>query len=143
MKLSNLALLLSVLLMALPVLANPERPAGANEVAGATKARTAGTATLTQSDSPAESVTPELANIVVLCATEQEEKFEREWRRYVDKHELQGVELAETIAWVSEEAASRRHKDHPEKGDKEKKDWADKRRAFMNEVANRALVPAR
>ena len=90
-----------------------------------------------------ESVTPELSKIVVLCANEQEKQFEKEWKQYVDKHELEGSELNETIAWVSKEAAHQRKQEGKLKTDKDELEWTENRRNFMRQVADRALNPAR
>lgn len=90
-----------------------------------------------------DSVAPELSKIVVLCANEQEEQFEKEWKQYVDEHELKGPELSETIAWVSKEAASQRKKDGRIASEKDEEAWARKRSEFMRQVADRALNPAR
>ena len=93
---------------------------------------------------PVDSVQPELSKIVVLCASEQEEQFEKEWSQYVSKKKLHGAELKETIAWVSEEAAEKRQRERLESGEKlSEEDWLEKRRAFMSEVAEKALNPAR
>lgn len=93
---------------------------------------------------PADSTVPELSEIVVLCAQDEKKKFEKEWSRYVSKHDLKGVELQETIAWVSEEAATRRKKDRKkEQGGKEDQAWLEERRRLMSEIADRALNPAR
>ena len=51
-----------------------------------------------------ESVIPELAGIVVLCATEQEKKFKEEWAKYVAHNDLKGRELQKTIKQVSNDA---------------------------------------
>ncbi|MBT8061812.1 MAG: hypothetical protein HKO64_10170 [Xanthomonadales bacterium] len=107
------------------------------------KAKAVSGAKLSAKTTTRESVTPELSKIVVLCANEQEKQFEKEWKQYVDKHELKGPELKETIAWVSKEAASQRKKEGKLKGDKDEEAWAEKRREFMRQVADRALNPAR
>ena len=52
---------------------------------------------------PVESVVLELAGIVVLCAKEEKEKFEKEWARYVKHHALKG------IYWMWERAPARSH----------------------------------
>lgn len=94
--------------------------------------------------STAESVRPELSRIVVLCATEQEEQFEKEWRQYVNKKGLKGAELKETIAWVSDEAAAQRKKERAtDKTEPVDEEWLEKRRQLMTEVAEKALNPAR
>jgi len=110
---------------------------------GITKAKAVTGTKLSAKTATRESVTPELSKIVVLCANEQEKQFEKEWKQYVDTHELKGPELNETIAWVSKEAAHQRKKEGKLKTDKDEAEWAEKRRNFMREVADRALNPAR
>lgn len=92
----------------------------------------------------ADSVRSELSKIVVLCASEQEEQFEKEWRQYVNKKGLKGAELKETIAWVSDEAAAQRKQERAT-GETESVDeeWLEKRRQLMTEVAEKALNPVR
>lgn len=92
---------------------------------------------------PIESVVPELSEIVVLCAQDEKKKFEKEWSKYVSEHDLKGVKLKETIAWVSEEAATQRKKTR-KKGNKEEDEaWLEERRRLMSEIADKALNPAR
>lgn len=110
---------------------------------GITKAKAVSVTKLSAKSTTRDSVVPELEKIVVLCANEQEKQFEKEWKQYVDKHELKGSELNETIAWVSKEAAYQRKKEGKLKTDKDEAEWAEKRRDFMREVADRALRPAR
>lgn len=111
---------------------------------GSRNAAAAARLAVTPKAATTDSVQPELSKIVVLCATEQEAQFEKEWRQYVNKKGLKGAELKETIAWVSEEAAAQRKKerakDEPEAADEE---WIEKRRQLMTEVAEKALNPAR
>ncbi len=59
-------------------------------------------------ENTAESVVPELSKIVVLCATEKEKQFKKEWSNYVAYNDLKGDKLQETITWVSDEAATQR-----------------------------------
>lgn len=114
---------------------------GAKTVAGAKASKAS--MSLKAKTTTRDSVAPELSKIVVLCANEQEEQFEKEWKQYVDKHELQGPELSETIAWVSKEAAHQRKTEGKLKSDKDEKAWALKRSEFMRQVADKALNPAR
>jgi hypothetical protein len=90
---------------------------------------------------PVESVAPELSKIVVLCAQEKDQQFKKAWREYVDENDLNGPKLKETIAWVSEEAASQRKA--AGLSTKDEKAWAEERRKLMSEIADRALSPAR
>lgn len=94
--------------------------------------------------STTESVQSELSKIVELCASEHEAQFEKEWRQYVNKKSLKGAELKETIAWVSDEAAAQREQERAagETGATDE-EWIEKRRQLMNEVAEKALNPAR
>jgi len=92
-----------------------------------------------------ESVVPELAKIVVLCAQEEEEeKFKEEWGKYVNKHDLKGTELESTINEVSDRAEIYREEELAlKKDDEESKAWKAERRRIMNEVVEKALNPAR
>jgi hypothetical protein len=104
------------------------------------------TATLQVADGSqtTESVVPELAKIVVLCATEEEEKFKQEWSKYVSDHDLKGAELKKTIREVSNQAEAYRAREMALTENREKEDtWKAERRRFMNEVARKALNPAR
>ncbi len=85
---------------------------------------------------PVESVVLELAGIVVLCAKEEKEKFEKEWARYVKHHALKGKALQKTIKDVSDQAAAQR--------DSESDDakWIAERRKLMNDVARQILGPS-
>ena len=114
---------------------------GARTMAGAAASKA--TMSLKAGTATRDSVTPELSRIVVLCANEQEDRFEKEWKQYVDKHGLEGPELSETIAWVSKEAAHQRKSVGKLKSDKDEEAWARKRSEFMRQVADRALNPAR
>ena len=102
-----------------------------------------GIAVLKQAESTIESVSPELANIVVLCAHEEKKKFEKEWQRYVGKHHLKGEELDKTIAWVSDEAIKQRRKTMPDQTEEQQEAWLKERRKFMSDAARRAMNPAR
>lgn len=113
-------------------------------IAAQKRASTSSKLAVKSSSVPVESVQPELSKIVVLCATEQEEQFEKEWSQYVSKKKLHGAELKQTIAWVSEEAARERKMERLESTEQmSEEDWLEKRRAFMSEVAEKALNPAR
>lgn len=91
-----------------------------------------------------ESVVPELSEIVVLCATDKEEKFKKEWGKYVAQNDLKGAELQETISWVSDEAAIQRHKNKRMYGDESNDEaWKAERQRMMSEIAERALNPLR
>jgi hypothetical protein len=109
---------------------------------GRTNAKTA-TLTVSQPVEPVESVVPELAKIVVLCAKEEEEKFKAEWSKYVKHHDLKGRELQKTIHEVSESAAAQRNAERisaANPSDEEK--WKAERRNFMNEVAREIFGPS-
>jgi len=88
-----------------------------------------------------ESVVPELAKIVVLCATDEEEKFEKEWSRYVSQNDLKGAKLKETINWVSDEATILRKKNKQTKDDEiDDKAWKAKRKKLMDEIARQVMM---
>ena len=88
-----------------------------------------------------ESVVPELSKIVVLCATEEEEKFEKEWSKYVAHNDLKGAELQKTITWVSDEAVIQRKKHKSMHGDESNdEEWKEERQKMMNEFARRARL---
>jgi hypothetical protein len=91
-----------------------------------------------------ESVVPELSEIVVLCAKDEEAKFKKEWGKYVAQNDLKGAELQKTITWVSDEAAIQRHKNKRMHGD-ESNDaaWKAERQKMMSEIAERAMNPLR
>jgi hypothetical protein len=96
---------------------------------------------ISSGESTTESVVPELADIVVLCATEEEEKFEKEWSRYVAQYDLKGVELQKTIIWVSDEAAIQRKKNRHRNGNEsDDKAWKAERKNLMEELARRAMM---
>jgi len=91
-----------------------------------------------------ESGVPELSKIVVLCATDEKEKFEKEWSKYVAQNALEGAELQKTISWVSDEAAMQRKKDMHMQGDESSdKAWKEERQKLMSEIARRVLNPLR
>ena len=91
-----------------------------------------------------ESVVPELAEIVVLCAMDEEEKFEKAWSKYVAQNDLKGTELQKTINWVSDEAAIQRKENKGMYGDESKdKAWKAERQKLMSELARRAMNPLR
>ncbi|MDX1459961.1 MAG: hypothetical protein R3348_02800 [Xanthomonadales bacterium] len=90
-----------------------------------------------------ESVVPELEKIVVLCANDEKKEFEKEWRQYVGKNDLKGAKLKETIAFVSKEAAALRKKEGKIRSGKAEAEWAQERQRLMEEVARRAMNPAR
>jgi hypothetical protein len=95
-------------------------------------------------ESTTESVVPELSKIVVLCATDEEEKFEKEWSKYVAQNDLKGAELQNTITWVSNEAAIQRHKNKRMHGNESNdKAWKAERQRMMSEIAERAMNPLR
>jgi len=88
-----------------------------------------------------ESVVPELAKIVVLCATDEEEKFEKEWSKYVVQYDLRGAELKKTISWVSDEASIQRKKNRQMHGEEyDDKAWKAKRKKMMDELARQAIM---
>ncbi len=88
----------------------------------------------------AESTETDLNEIVILCASDEEKKFEKEWGKYVAKNDLKGKDLQSTIDWVSNEADLHRHK--VSHGDvKNDEAWKEERKKFMTEVARRALNP--
>jgi hypothetical protein len=99
---------------------------------------------ISTNESTTESVVPELAKIVVLCAADEEENFKQEWGRYVAHHELRGAELQKTISWVSDEAAMHRSMKMQVDDDKGRdRTWKEERRKMMSEIARRAMNPLR
>jgi hypothetical protein len=103
-------------------------------------------ATLRVAETPetTEPVTPELAGIVVLCAHDEKEKFEKEWSRYVQEHELKGAELQKTIRKVSDEAVAYRARERllvEEKEQQEEEAWKAEKRRQMQEAARKVLNP--
>jgi hypothetical protein len=99
---------------------------------------------LSSGDNNTESGASELSKIVVLCATEEEEKFEKEWGEYVAQNDLSGAELQETITWVIDEAVMQRKKNRDMHGDDSNdKDWQAEHQKLMSEIARRALNPLR
>jgi hypothetical protein len=95
-------------------------------------------------DNNTESGAPELSKIVVLCATDEKEKFEKEWSKYVAQNDLEGAELQKTISWVSDEAAMQRKKNNHIQGDESNDEaWKAERQKLMSEIARRALNPLR
>jgi Skp family chaperone for outer membrane proteins len=93
------------------------------------------------SEIAAKSDTPELSKIVDLCATEKEEKFEKEWSKYVAHNDLKDAELQKTIKWVSDEAATQRKKNQHGDGDESDEEaWKAKRQRLMEEYARRAQM---
>jgi len=53
---------------------------------------------------PVESVIPELAGIVVLCAKDDPAEFEKAWRAYLADNDLKGKELQNTIRNIVDQA---------------------------------------
>jgi len=99
---------------------------------------------ISATENTTESVVPELSKIVVLCANDEEEKFKKEWGKYVAQNDLKGAELKETISWVSDEAAIQRHKNKRMHGDESNDEaWKAERQELMSEIAERALNPLR
>ena len=89
-------------------------------------------------DSTTESGVSELSEIAVLCATDENEKFEKEWGKYVTQNDLKGTELHETINWVSNEAVIERKKHRRTCGDEcNDQAWKAERQKLMNEIARR------
>ena len=70
------------------------------------------TARITSKESkpePIESVIPELAGIVVLCATEpQSEEFKQQWRNYVRRHNVSETDLGAHIFRIINDAEAYR-----------------------------------
>lgn len=88
-----------------------------------------------------ETATAELSQIVDLCATEKEEKFKKEWSKYVAQNDLKDAELKDTIRWVSDEAAMQRKKNGSLDGDAgDEEAWKEKRQRLMEEYARRASM---
>ena len=88
-----------------------------------------------------ESVVPELAKIVVLCAADEEEKFEKAWSKYVSQNDLKGAKLKETINWVSDEASIQRKKNKQTNGDEtDEKAWKAERKKLMDELARQVMM---
>ena len=99
---------------------------------------------ISATENTTESVVPELSKIVVLCATEDEKKFEKEWGKYVAHNDLKGAKLQETITWVSDEAAIQRHRNKRKDGDESNDEaWKAERQRMMSEIAERAMNPLR
>ena len=96
---------------------------------------------ISSGETTTESVAPELANIVVLCATDEEEKFEKEWSKYVAQKDLKGAELQKTISWVSDEAAIQRKKNRHMYGNEgDDKAWKAERQKLMDQLARRVRM---
>jgi len=92
-------------------------------------------------DSTTESVVPELADIVVLCATDEDKKFAKEWSIYVARKDLKGTELQKTINWVSNEAAIQRKKNRHKNGNEsDDQAWKAERQKLMDEIARQARM---
>ena len=92
-------------------------------------------------ENTAESVVPELSKIVVLCATEKEKQFKKEWSNYVAYNDLKGDKLQETITWVSDEAATqRKHTKHMLGEENDEEAWKAEREKLMNELARQAMM---
>ena len=91
-----------------------------------------------------ESVVPELASIVVLCATEKEKEFKEEWGKYVSHHDLKGRELNKTIRQISNDAELyRARKKKSNLRSAEGRNWKSAQRIVMKEVAERSMITAR
>ena len=115
----------------------------ANATAGEKPTRSAQLKVAVQAE-PVESVVPELASIVVLCATEKKKEFEKEWGQYVAHHELKGAALQKTIREVSNQADVYRAKEHKaEYKLAEAAAWKAERRKTMREIAERSIITAR
>ena len=94
--------------------------------------------------STTESVVPELASIVVLCATEQEEKFKEEWAAYVKQNKLEGAELKKAIRKISNEAELYRAREKKSRlRTAEGRNWKAEQQKIMREVAERSSITAR
>ncbi len=92
-------------------------------------------------ENTAESVVPELSKIVVLCATEKEKQFKKEWSNYVAYNDLKGDKLQETITWVSDEAATQRKHTKRMLGEENDEEvWKAEREKLMNELARQAMM---
>ena len=101
-------------------------------------------AQISAGENTTESVVPELSKIVVLCATDEKEKFEKEWSKYVAQNKLEGADLQKTISWVSDEAAMHRKKNkHMHDDENNDQAWKEERQKLMSEIARRALNPLR
>jgi len=88
-----------------------------------------------------KSVVPELAKIVVLCATDEEDKFEKAWSKYVSQNDLKGAKLKETINWVSDEATIQRKKNKQTNGDEiDDRAWKAERKKLMDELARQVML---
>jgi len=99
---------------------------------------------ISPSDNSSESAVPELSKIVVLCAADENDKFEKEWGKYVAHNNLKGTELQKTINWVSDEAAIHRRKNKHINGDESNDEaWKAERQKLMSEIARRAMNPLR
>lgn len=99
---------------------------------------------ITAEPATTESAIPELASIVVLCATEQEEKFKDEWAKYVEHNDLKGRDLQKAIRKVSNEAELYRAREKKSKlRTAEGRNWKSEQRKIMKEVAERSVITAR
>jgi hypothetical protein len=99
------------------------------------------TLSVSSGESTTESVVPELSEIVVLCATEKEKKFKKEWSNYVAYNDLKGDKLQETITWVSDEAASqRKHTKRMLGEESDDEAWKAEREKLMNDIARQAMM---
>ena len=88
-----------------------------------------------------ESTGSELSEIVDLCARDKQNKFEKEWSKYVIENDLKGTELQETIDWVSDEAANKRKNNKRINGkESDSEDWKEERQKLMNELARQAQM---
>ena len=96
-------------------------------------------AQFTASGSPSRSAIPELAGIVVLCATDaQSSQFKRDWGAYVGANNLKGLDLERTVTYVIDEARVQRAlKFRVSTGSREEADWERSARKTMNSVARR------
>ena len=130
----------------------PEWTNGNDSDPGVTRAKTA-TLSIAAPTEPVESVVPELAKIVVLCAQEEKKEFEREWGKYVKHHDLKGRDLQKAIKDVSDRAATHRDKEWGEstasmnkmaasKHEAKEAKWKAERQKIMNEVARQIFEPS-
>ena len=106
---------------------------------GVTRARKKASQKVASEPETTDSTMPELSEIVVLCATDEKKKFEKEWGKYVAKNELKGEQLEKTIREVSDRAEAYREKEFA--GKEKNAAWKEERRRLMSEVAEKVLAP--
>ena len=149
MMLRNAVVLFTLLLVGSPALiAQSERQPvltraqAAEEEAEfkAAKAEPADIGRLATGEQATESVVPELASIVVLCATDpQSPEFEQSWSAYLREHRPQGNELNQLINQVLREAEAHRSRDARMTAGATDETWKKQSRMTMRAIAGRTF----